>query len=216
MNSQVIGFGENDPVAILDSSGPILDRLHRSDGSWLVPVMPRIFPVGDPGLESIVAVIDTGVCDEHPSLAGRIIEQVDLTGEGVSDQNGHGTAVAAILAVTSQGTNIISVKGLCASGEATIAELSHAMRTAARLLEGRGRIINLSAGRRTPSCQNNCPLCATAIELDHQGFLLVCAAGNEPGVTYCPAKSAIAVATPDEWSAPGDVVDIPPGWEVAR
>lgn len=43
------------------------------------------------------AVIDSGVQDDHPMLAGRIADFIDLTGTGKRDCNGHGTGVASIL-----------------------------------------------------------------------------------------------------------------------
>ncbi|MFU8946186.1 S8 family serine peptidase [Mycetocola zhadangensis] len=160
-------------------------------------------------------VIDTGVCDDHPSLVGRIINQIDLTGEGATDENGHGTAVAAILATNIPTSRIISVKAMNARGQATVALLNHAIRVAANLLSGREGVgvINVSAGRRTPLCKQDCPLCTTARQLwETSNLAVTCAAGNAPGVTYCPAKSVFSVATPDEWSAPGDVTVFPPGW----
>ncbi|MEU8247146.1 type VII secretion-associated serine protease mycosin [Nonomuraea sp. NPDC048916] len=45
-----------------------------------------------------VAVIDSGVDIRHPSLAGRIVRQVDLTQTGHRDCMGHGTATAGIIA----------------------------------------------------------------------------------------------------------------------
>jgi hypothetical protein len=43
-------------------------------------------------LKSIkVAVIDTGISDDHPDLRGLVKEKYDVTGEGDKDGNGHGT-----------------------------------------------------------------------------------------------------------------------------
>jgi len=54
-----------------------------------------------------VAVLDTGVDAFHPALTGRIVSQVDFTGEGVGDFNGHGTHVTGIVA--SQDATFIGV-----------------------------------------------------------------------------------------------------------
>ncbi|MER6943411.1 type VII secretion-associated serine protease mycosin [Nonomuraea sp. NPDC000554] len=45
-----------------------------------------------------VAVIDSGVDLKHPSLAGAVVKQVDLTRTGHRDCVGHGTATAGIIA----------------------------------------------------------------------------------------------------------------------
>ena len=51
-----------------------------------------------------VAVVDSGIDDSHPALAGRVAERVDLTGpepthpETGVDENGHGTFVAGVAA----------------------------------------------------------------------------------------------------------------------
>ncbi|MEV0591882.1 type VII secretion-associated serine protease mycosin [Nonomuraea cavernae] len=45
-----------------------------------------------------VAVIDSGVDIRHPSLAGQVLRQVDLTQTGHRDCMGHGTATAGIIA----------------------------------------------------------------------------------------------------------------------
>ncbi|TFC87449.1 S8 family serine peptidase [Cryobacterium sp. TMT4-31] len=210
------GFDNADPVEVLNAEGPIMDKLRAPDGRWrLVPVSGLIIPNGLSTSQLTFVVIDTGVCVDHPSLVGRVIKQLDLTGEGTRDENGHGTAVAAILAVDVPTAEIISVKAMNAQGQASIELLNHALRVAGTLLEGRAGVgvINLSAGRRSPSCENDCPLCHTVKQLWKEAHLaVVCAAGNSPGVAYCPAKSAFSVATPDEWSAPGDVTIFPPNW----
>ena len=51
------------------------------------------------GTGQLVAVIDTGVDAEHPDLAGRVRETLDVTGDGWSADL-HGTAVAGIIAAT--------------------------------------------------------------------------------------------------------------------
>ena len=210
------GFDPDDPVEVLDTaSDRIMETLRSPDGEWLiVPTAPDL-PSDLPTTPTIAVVVDTGVCDDHPSLVGRIIEQIDVTGEGIRDENGHGTAVAAILAVTSPYTQIISVKALDRRGKASVARLSHGLRVAGRLLEGRGDLINLSAGRRTPTCTENCPLCVTVREIKDAGIEVVAAAGNEPGVTFCPARVGYAVTTPDPWAARGDIIVVPPGWSSA-
>lgn len=45
----------------------------------------------------VVASLDTGVATGHPALRGTILAVKDFTGEGVEDENGHGTHIAGIL-----------------------------------------------------------------------------------------------------------------------
>jgi antitoxin (DNA-binding transcriptional repressor) of toxin-antitoxin stability system len=49
------------------------------------------------GKGQLIAVIDTGIDETHPELAGRLREPVDTTGEG-HEAEMHGTAVATIIA----------------------------------------------------------------------------------------------------------------------
>lgn len=210
------GFDDDDPVETL-SSAPTLARLRAPDGQWLLtPVRPHWADAFDwPDTEIVVAVVDTGICDDHPSIAGRVLEQVDLTGEGSRDEDGHGTAVTAVLLThSSPATKVVSVKALGRDGRTSIALLSHAMRRAAKLLGDRGVVINVSAGRRTPDCVGDCPLCTTVTQIrEESGHRVIAAAGNTPGVTYCPARSAFSISTPEHGAAPGNVVIDLPDWE---
>jgi type VII secretion-associated serine protease mycosin len=60
----------------------------------------RVWPVTR-GAGVTVAVIDSGVSDEHPVLAGRLVagrDMVDPSGDGTCDNAGHGTMIAGIIA----------------------------------------------------------------------------------------------------------------------
>ncbi len=65
----------------------------------------------DERVNAVIAVIDTGVDGEHPDLKGKILEGYNFVGgnAAVSDDNGHGTFVAGIIAATH---NDIGIKGL--------------------------------------------------------------------------------------------------------
>jgi major intracellular serine protease len=58
---------------------------------------PALWSRGITGAGKIAAVIDTGCDVEHPDLAGRVVEYIDMTGEGLQDDIGHGTHVAGTI-----------------------------------------------------------------------------------------------------------------------
>ncbi|KUN18807.1 peptidase [Streptomyces antibioticus] len=62
---------------------------------------PEVWRDGNTGQGVDVAVLDTGVDDTHPDLAGRIAASASFVpGESVEDRNGHGTHVASTVAGT--------------------------------------------------------------------------------------------------------------------
>ena len=56
----------------------------------------------------VVAVVDTGVNGNHPDLAGNVLPGVDVSGAGApngqQDTDGHGTAMASLIAGHGHGT----------------------------------------------------------------------------------------------------------------
>lgn len=206
-------YSLDDEASILGHDALMLARLHAPDGTWLVPDVEPFHIEGYTPKPGVAVVVDTGVCEEHPSLAGRIVSAVDLTGEGARDEHGHGTAVAAILAATSPWLSLISVKALGRDGKVRVGTLCEGFREAVRLHPERGALINVSAGRQQPECAGNCPMCRTVGQLQRDfGVVFVCAAGNDPGPTACPGRAAISVSTPAPWDGPGDLEQAPPGW----
>jgi len=211
------GFRPDDPVSILGRLEPLLPTLLQPDGRWLVPdIEPYSVPEFEPE-PGLAIVVDSGVRRDHPSLKGRIAGELDLTGEGSEDLHGHGTAVAAILAASSPWLQLYSIKALRRTGHGDVATLAHAFREAARVAGDERRVVNVSAGRRTPDCSNDCPLCATVLQLQDRPhpLVFVCASGNTPGVAYCPARVSIAISTPAPWDADGDIDGHPPGWTLS-
>ncbi|WP_033292683.1 S8 family serine peptidase [Amycolatopsis jejuensis] len=60
---------------------------------------PAAWQAGFTGKGVTVAVLDTGIDDTHPDVAGKVKQSKDFTGKGnVKDGNGHGTHVAATAA----------------------------------------------------------------------------------------------------------------------
>lgn len=139
------------------------------------------------------AIIDTGVLSSHPWIKSRLVESVDFTGTGVEDRNGHGTLVALLMLATAPGTAFYSIKALDDRGQGTQEALIAGIRWAA---EKKVRVLNISAGihnRRwgLGECQGDCEICREAERAAQSGVFICAAAGNEPGVTYCPATLAV-------------------------
>ncbi|NQV82324.1 MAG: S8 family serine peptidase [Rhodospirillales bacterium] len=57
----------------------------------------KIQPLKEGDKTTPVAVVDSGVAEDHPQLQGRVAEEVDFTSEGPNDFTGHGTVVSLIL-----------------------------------------------------------------------------------------------------------------------
>lgn len=56
-----------------------------------------------------VAILDTGVDEDHPDLKEAIVTSADFTGDGVEDENGHGTHCAGIVGARLNGIGFVGV-----------------------------------------------------------------------------------------------------------
>ncbi|MFN3374638.1 MAG: S8 family serine peptidase, partial [Chloroflexus sp.] len=132
----------------------------------------------------IVAVIDTGVDASHPDLSGRVLSGLNtITGStNTSDDNGHGTAVAGLIAAA--GDNGIGIAGICwgcqilpvkacfNNGRCRDSSVISAIRWAT---DNGARIINLSLGGAMSS-----PALQDAVRYaTERGVLIIAASGNE-------------------------------------
>ncbi len=175
-----------------------------------------------------VAVLDTGVDLDTPELAGRILSGWDVVNRDgdPSDDYGHGTEVAGVLAAAhdgqgiagaAPGASILPVKVLDAQGRGTDADVATGITWAA---DHGARVINLSLGGPGDS-QVLREAVAYALSKD---AVVVASAGNDEGTTpNYPAAipGAVAVAATD-WEGDatfftsyGDWVDVAaPGWDL--
>lgn len=188
----------------------------------------RVWPITRGGAV-IVAVIDSGVSDQHPILASRLVpgkDFVDPSGDGTCDEDGHGTMIAGIIAgAPSQSSGfhgvapsarIMPIRVLLDRERTTDEEdplrIAEAIRYAA---DNGAEVINLSLTTQpVPELE-----AAVNYALD-KDVVLVAAAGNEGGsgqdVRAYPAAydGVIAVAGVDQngdhvaTSTQGDYVDI--------
>jgi thermitase len=155
----------------------------------------------------IVAVVDTGIALTHPEFTGRLASGWDyVNNDGdPSDDQGHGTHVAGILAaaINNQGVvgiapnvKLMPIKVLDSSSQAsgTWANISLGIRYAA---DNGAKIVNLSLGGTSYSAA----LLDAIRYATGRGLVVVAAAGNQgSNITFYPAyfEETIAVGATDE------------------
>lgn len=161
------------------------------------------------GKDVRVAVIDTGIDNEHEDLENVILEK-DFTGEGTDDLNGHGTHVASIVAGTGKLTtgvnrgiapksSLIDVKVLDRTGQGRISDLIAGIEYS---VLNKAQVISISLGAAIPctGLDAGSLMADAAVE---QGVNVVVAAGNLgplPGTITSPgcAKNVITVGAVDK------------------
>lgn len=138
---------------------------------------------GDPAV--VVALLDTGVDPTHPDLQNRLVPGFDFVNQTatMTDDNGHGTAMAGIVAAEGQNAEgvvgvafdgrLMPVKVADALGQASVADVAAGIDFA---VQQGARVINLSMGA---------PVGSQALEdaVDRAlaaGAVVVAAAGNDP------------------------------------
>jgi len=175
-----------------------------------------------------VAVLDTGVNGSVPDLAGNVKPGIDLTGSGLTDVNGHGTAVAGVIAAHANNglggagvcpkCTILPIKVMGNDGKGDLATVAQGIVKATQL---HAKVIDLSLGG---------PVGLDALKqaVDYatsHGSVVVAAAGNSGlGTPFYPANYAnvIGVAGTNQsdrlytWSERGTWVRVAaPGCNVA-
>jgi subtilisin family serine protease len=147
------------------------------------------------GSPVVVAVLDTGVDAGHPDLQGAVLPGVDLTASsaGASDLEGHGTAVAGIIAARAnnhQGIagicwscSILPVKVLNDEAQGSMDELAEGIVEAA---DAGARVVSMSLGGPAGSDTLDQAI-GYAVAKD---VILVAAAGNNSSSTpFYPAAN---------------------------
>ncbi|MFD0695515.1 S8 family serine peptidase [Paenibacillus sp. GCM10027628] len=175
-----------------------LDMIHMNE-AWAA--------AGDARAPIVVAVVDTGVDLTHPDLAGNFVEGTNLLQPGTkpSDDNGHGTNVAGVIAATmnndkgiagiAPNAKIMPIKALESDGTGGEAKLGEGIRYA---VDHGAKIVVLSLGLNKYS-----DYLADIVQYaeDHD-VLLVAAVGNEgTSVKYpaaYPTVLSVGGVTPDK------------------
>ena len=150
-----------------------------------------------------VAVIDSGINDNHPDLqnstqtGSRVVYHQDFTGTPTTnaaganyDLYGHGTHVAGIIggngylsggryAGVAPGVNLVDLRALDQNGSGTDSTVIAAIQQAIALQQTYNiRVINLSLGRGIPVSYTQDPLCQAVESAWKSGIVVVVAAGN--------------------------------------
>ena len=108
-NSAVVSL---EPDRTRDAGGTPNDS--RYGDQWSLPKIgwDNVYGSVSPGGSATVAILDTGIDGSHPDLNGNVVPGTSILdgSNGLSDPNGHGTAMAGIVAAeTNNGTGIAGV-----------------------------------------------------------------------------------------------------------
>lgn len=163
-----------DDPALLDATMSYAQHIVLAPEVWtLLPETVR---------ETVVAVVDTGLNAEHPEFAGRIVAGYDFVNFDAdpTDDHGHGTHVAGIIAA---GANSVGMVGVCPTCKIMPVKVLNAgnsgtWSTVARgilyAIEHGANVINLSLGAATGSETVR----QAIVEAQEAGLIVVAAAGN--------------------------------------
>jgi hypothetical protein len=134
----------------------------------------------------LIAVLDTGVDTTHPDLLGRLVAGYDFINNTpiLRDDNGHGTAVAGIIAANANNghgiagvapkAQILPIKVADRTGHASVATVILGLQLA---ITRSADIVNLSMGTRLPSRALH-----EAIKAARQaGIMIIASSGNDAG-----------------------------------
>ncbi|NGO76098.1 S8 family serine peptidase [Streptomyces sp. YC504] len=146
----------------------------------------RAWAQGAEGSGATVAVLDTGVDATHKDLAGQIVEAVDFSGSGsTDDKKGHGTHVASTVAGTgalaqgkrkgvAPGAKLLIGKVLGDDGRGDLSWAIAGMEWAA---EKGAKVVNMSLGAGPTDGTDATSLALNELS-EQYGTLFVVAAGN--------------------------------------
>lgn len=190
-----------------------LKDLKKNNG--FVPMEPKMRGIPEKwaatkGKGVKVAVLDTGIDLNHVDLKDAIIDAIDFTGEGIQDENGHGTHVCGIIAAREDGSGILGIAPECLLLVAKVVNslgfgtLEHICKGIDWAVKKGADIINLSInGYVSSQTLNKAINYAVA-----KGVIVICSAGNDGGLTGnqngLPAGygSVITVAAHDRMGKP--------------
>ena len=203
--SRLTTRGAHGQRALADGIGKIwLDAKGKVSLDQSVPQIgaPIAWAAGETGAGITVGLIDSGVDDTHPDLAGKVVDRQDFTTEADNlDHAGHGTHVASTILGTGAASDgkykgvapdarLYSAKVCIADGTCADSAIIAGMTWIAQ----KGvRVANMSLGG--PDAPGVDPMEQTLEDLTAQyGTLFVVASGNDGGWTSSPASAPDALA----------------------
>lgn len=144
--------------------------------------MPKVWEMAQSSEEITIAVLDTGVKGDHPDLQGRILAGKNYINadEPPSDDNGHGTYVAGIIAANA---NDIGIAGLASNVKIMPMKIAddhgsiqstHVIQAINDAVEAGVDIINMSYAGVHPNALEQ----EAIMDAYKAGIVLVAAAGN--------------------------------------
>ncbi|WP_439658111.1 S8 family serine peptidase [Lentzea sp. HUAS TT2] len=157
---------------------------------------PQAWEKGFTGKDVTVAILDTGVDETHPDLAGAVVESKNFSDSDTTDDRvGHGTHVAST--VTGDGkykgiapdSKLINGKVLGDYGGGAESDIIAGMEWAA----AKAKVINMSLGSSWPD-EGTDPMSLALNRITEQtGALFVVAAGNSGGPIGSPGSADAAL-----------------------
>ena len=182
------GWGEIDVLAALEllSGTDYANTPDEDDVSWGINRSDAndVNALGYTGEGVIVAILDTGIDTTNSDIMGNVIDQLDYVnnGEEATDDNGHGTAVASIIAAANNSVgltgaaydvDLIILKVLDENGEGDTDDVTDAIYYA---ISHGADIISMSLGSLDAYSAD----LLTALQYaDDSGVLVVIASGND-------------------------------------
>jgi len=152
-----------------------------------------------------IAIIDTGIADNNQYLD--VERQIDFTGEGTDDLNGHGTHVAGIASSNSEeyrgvsyNSDLYDVKVLDGDGAGSASNVIEGIEYA---VENNAEVITLSLGAEVSECDGNDAISDAVEAAADNGVTVVVAAGNngpDQGTITAPGceEKALTVGAVDK------------------
>jgi len=198
-SSSAVASASKEPIAEAFDTSPDDTDWPQQDG-LRVAGFPKAWDVTQGSSKVVVAVVDTGVDANHPDLRGALVPGWNFIGNdaNTSDDHGHGTAVAGVIAARSN--NHVGGAGVCwrclvmpikvldakGSGDDTTIAAGIVWAT-----DHGARVLNLSLGGPGSSVE----LANALAYASAKGALVVAAAGNA-GITaqFYPAADPHAIS----------------------